>query len=74
MDFKYRWKNGAPPSREEAARDPNLLDEGQFETRQDQKLAEETARKHLNLPVRIPDDERSVLPQAATLDEEEQIQ
>ncbi len=58
MDFKYRWKNGAPPSREEAAKNANLLDEEQFETRQDQELAEDTARKHLNVPVRIPDDER----------------
>ncbi|QYO64279.1 TRCF domain-containing protein [Leptolyngbya sp. 7M] len=27
MDFKYRWKNGAPPTRDEAARRNHLLDE-----------------------------------------------
>ncbi|MGA7937681.1 MAG: hypothetical protein WCA35_29295 [Kovacikia sp.] len=65
MDFRYKWKNGTPPSRDKAANDANLLDESQFETQQDQELAEESARKHLNLPVRIPDDEKSILPHAA---------
>jgi hypothetical protein len=64
MDFRYKWKNGAPPSRDRAAQDSNLLDENQFETQQDQELAEEAARKHLNVPVRIPDDEKSILPHA----------
>lgn len=65
MDYKYRWKNGAPSSRDEAAQTSPLLDEGQFETKQDQELAEETVRKQMNVPVRIPDDEKPVLPQAA---------
>lgn len=63
MDFKYRWKNGAPPSRDEAARSQSLLDENQFDSEKDRSLAEEAARKQLNVPVQIPDDERSVLPQ-----------
>ena len=63
MDIKYRWKNGAPPSRDEAAHSQSLLDESQFDSDKDRSLAEETARKKLNVPVQIPDDERPVLPQ-----------
>ncbi len=63
MDIKYRWKNGAPPSRDEAAHSQSLLDENQFDSEKDRSLAEETARKKLNVPVQIPDDQRSVLPQ-----------
>ena len=63
MDFKYRWKNGAPPSRDEAAHSQSLLDESQFNSEKDRSLAEEAARKKLNVPVQIPDDERPVLPQ-----------
>ncbi len=62
MDFKYRWKNGAPPSRDEAARSQELLDESQFDSEKDRKLAEDSARKHLNVPTQTPDNERSVLP------------
>lgn len=62
MDFKYRWKNGAPPSRDEAARSEHLLDESQFESREDHQLAEEMARKHLNVPLRPADADSSVLP------------
>ncbi len=68
MNFKYRWKNGAPPSRDEAARNEHLLDEGQFDNSNDQQLAEETARKHLNVPTQTPDSDRPVLPQAAPPD------
>jgi hypothetical protein len=69
MSFRYKWKNGAPPNRDEAAQDAHLLDESQFETKQDQELAEDSARKHLNVPTRTPDDDQSVLPQAAPDDE-----
>lgn len=65
MNFKYRWKNGAPPSRDQAAQSQNLLDENQFDNPQDQQLAEETARKNLNVPTRVPDDDVSPLPQAS---------
>jgi hypothetical protein len=65
MDFKYRWKNGKAPSRDEAAKNRHLLDESQFETKEDHRLAEEMARKHLNVPLTTPDEDRSVLPQAA---------
>ncbi|MFH7028347.1 MAG: bromodomain-containing protein [Heteroscytonema crispum UTEX LB 1556] len=64
MDFKYRWKNGAQPSRDEAARNAHLLDESQFENEKDRNLAEEAARKHLNVPTRVPDQDRPVLPTA----------
>jgi hypothetical protein len=66
MDIKYRWKNGAPPTRDEAARRQHLLDEGQFDSEEDRKLAEDNARKHLGVPTRIPDDDLPVLPQAAS--------
>lgn len=65
MDFRYRWKNGSRPNRDRAAQDDHLLDESQFETRQDQELAEDTARRYLNVPLRTPDEDGSVLPQAA---------
>jgi hypothetical protein len=65
MDFKYRWKNGRPPSRDQAARSQHLLDESQFETEQDRHLAEDMARKHLNVPLKTSDEDRSILPQAA---------
>lgn len=68
MDFKYRWKNGASPSRDEAARSQYLLDEGQFDSEKDRSLAEETARKHLGVPTQTPDDHLPVLPVAAPLD------
>lgn len=68
MDFRYRWKNGAPPSRDEAARQESLLDESQFASQQDRELAEDMARKHLNVPVRTVDEEKPVLPQAAPPD------
>ena len=68
MDFKYRWKNGAPPTRDEAARSQYLLDESQFDSEKDRSLAEDAARKHLNVPTQIPDDQQSVLPQAAPPD------
>jgi hypothetical protein len=73
MDFKYRWKNGAQPSRDQAAQDAHLLDETQFETQQDQELAEETVRRHLNVPTRVPDDDQSVLPHSAPLDETSEL-
>lgn len=66
MNFRYRWKNGAPPSRDEAARGGNLLDESQFETANDQQLAEQMARKHLNVPLQTADEHKSILPQADT--------
>lgn len=65
MNFRYRWKNGAAPTRDEAARNPYLLDESQFSSEQDRQLAEDAARKHLGVPARIPDDNNPVLPQAA---------
>jgi hypothetical protein len=69
MSFRYRWKNGAPPSRDEAARNAHLLDESQFTSEKDHKMAEEMARKHLNVPLHVPDDERSILPHAASSDQ-----
>ena len=65
MDIKYKWKNGAPPSRDEAAHRDSLLDESQFATEQDRMLAEDNARKHLGVPTRTPDNDIPVLPQAA---------
>lgn len=65
MSFRYRWKNGAAPTRDEAARNQYLLDESQFNSEQDRQLAEDAARKHLGVPARIPDDSNPVLPQAA---------
>lgn len=74
MDFRYRWKNGAPPSRDQAAQDGNLLDESQFETPQDQQLAEEMARKHLNVPLQTADANKPPLPQAIPETPENQVQ
>ncbi|KAB8335125.1 bromodomain-containing protein [Scytonema tolypothrichoides VB-61278] len=62
MNFKYKWKNGSMPSRDQAARSQYLLDKEQFDNEKDRKLAEEQARKHLGVPTRIPDDDRSILP------------
>ncbi|GAB4383721.1 MAG: hypothetical protein Kow00121_46050 [Elainellaceae cyanobacterium] len=66
MDFKYRWKNGAPPTRDQAARseNENLLDETQFNDKKDHQMAEDMARKQLNVPTRTADSNRSILPQA----------
>lgn len=65
MDYKYRWKNGAPPSRDQAARSQYLLDEGQFSSEEDRKLAEDDARKYLGVPTQTTDNDLSILPQAA---------
>ncbi|BAY08474.1 bromodomain-containing protein [Calothrix sp. NIES-2098] len=65
MDFKYRWKNGTQPSRDQAARNRHLLDESQFENEHDRNLAEEMARKHLNVPLTTADEDRSILPESA---------
>lgn len=64
MDFKYRWKNGAPPTGDQAAQAGNLLDESQFENTQDQQMAEEMARKHLNVPLQTQDANDYPLPHA----------
>lgn len=73
MDFKYRWKNGAPPTRDQAAHSQHLLDESQFNSKEDHIMAQD-ARKHLGVPTRIPDDDRSVLPTAPNdLEEPSQI-
>ncbi|MDZ8050423.1 MAG: bromodomain-containing protein [Aulosira sp. ZfuVER01] len=69
MDFKYRWKNGTSPSRDEAARNRYLLDESQFKNEQDRRLAEEMARKHLNVPLTTLDEDHSVLPQVRPSEE-----
>lgn len=69
MDFKYRWKNGAAPSRDEAARSDSLLDESQFESEKDREIAETTARKQLNVPVRTIDADRPVLPHGDASDQ-----
>lgn len=68
MDIRYRWKNGAAPSRDQAAHEQQLLDEGQFTHEEDKKIAEETARKKLGVPLVTDDEERSVLPKAAPPD------
>jgi hypothetical protein len=65
MDFKYRWKNGSPPTRDQAAVSDSLLDESQFTNEKDRQMAEEMARKQLDVPTRIPDEDRPVLPHAA---------
>lgn len=62
MDFKYKWKNGAPPNRDQAARDPHLLDESQFVNKQDQEIAEETARKQLGVPAPVQGEDEALLP------------
>jgi hypothetical protein len=60
MNFRYRWKNGAPPSKDEAIRNRYLLAEDQFTDPKDQQMAEEMARKQLGLPVQIPASERFI--------------
>ena len=64
MDFKYRWKNGTPPNRDQAAQDGNLLDESQFETSEEHQMAEDMARKHLNVPLQTADANLPPLPTA----------
>ena len=73
MDYKYRWKNGSPPSRDEAARSKYLLDEGQFNSEKDRQLAEEDARKQLGVPIPTPDNDLSVLPHAAPSDQSDAL-
>lgn len=73
MNFRYRWKNGTPPKRDQAAQEGSLLDESQFSNEQDRQLAEDAARRHLNVPTQIPDEEKPVLPQAAPVDETENL-
>ena len=73
MDFRYKWKNGQTPTQDEAARSQSLLDESQFDNECDRKLAEENARRHLGVPIRIPDDEKSVLPHAIDSGEQADI-
>lgn len=72
MDFKYKWKNGQAPSLDQAARSKYLLDEQQFDTDEDRNIAEEDARKHLGVPTRIADDERSILPHSAADESEDE--
>lgn len=66
MDYRYRWKNGYRPSRDEAAHNQYLLDEGQFNSEHDRMMAEQDARKHLGVPIQIPDDNVPLLPRAAS--------
>ena len=73
MDFKYRWKNGAPPSRDQAAQEGNLLDESQFATPEDHQLAEDMARKQLNVPVQTADANISPLPHGNSKDKENKL-
>ncbi len=73
MDFRYRWKNGAPPSRDQAATEDNLLDESQFETPEDQRLAENMARQHLNVPLQPEDARTPVLPRAMPEERQEKL-
>lgn len=68
MDFKYKWKNGSPPNRDEAARNKYLLDEGQFDSEEDRNLAEDTARKHLGVPTQTLGDNLPVLPMVSPPD------
>lgn len=62
MDFKYRWKNGKPPSRDYAAQADSLLDEGQFSNEVDRQFAEQQARKMLGVPLQTSDADQSILP------------
>lgn len=64
MDFKYRWKNGRAPTRDEAAKRDYLLDESQFETESDRTLAEQDARRQLNVPLQTDDANESILPKS----------
>lgn len=73
MDFKYRWKNGAPPSRDQAARGGHLLDESQFETPEDHQLAENMARKYLNVPLQTLDAQKPPLPGVVSQEGEDKI-
>ncbi|MBD2311302.1 bromodomain-containing protein [Desertifilum sp. FACHB-1129] len=64
MDFRYKWKRGRTPTPDEAMRDSALLDESQFDSKQDWEMAEQDARRHLGLPLQTVDEKRSVLPKA----------
>lgn len=68
MDYKYKWKNGGRPNRDQAARDGNLLDESQFTDEKDRQMAEENARRYLGVPIQTQDAGKSILPQAAPPD------
>ncbi len=65
MNYRYRWKNGAPPSRDQAARSEYLLDKDQFDNETDRVMAEQDARKYLNVPLQTLDADIPVLPEAA---------
>ncbi len=67
-NFRYRWKNGRPPTAEEALRDDHLLDADQFDNPRDHHLAEQTARRQLGLPMKVEDFDRGVLPQPTLAD------
>lgn len=71
MDFKYKWKNGHPPTRDQAASSQHLLDKGQFTSEKDWQLAEQDARKHLGVPAKTMDEDRSTLPHAAPTESED---
>jgi hypothetical protein len=73
MDFKYKWKNGQAPSQDQAARSKYLLDEEQFHSEEDRNIAEQDARKHLGVPTRIADDDRSILPHAPSSENEDDL-
>uniref|UniRef100_A0ACD5GXZ8 Uncharacterized protein n=1 Tax=Desertifilum tharense IPPAS B-1220 TaxID=1781255 RepID=A0ACD5GXZ8_9CYAN len=38
MDFRYKWKRGRTPTPDEAMRDSALLDESQFDSKQDWEM------------------------------------
>lgn len=65
MNYRYKWKKGSSPTRDEAIQAGNLLDESQFDSEGDRKLAEEDARKHLGIPTTTNADDLSILPQAS---------
>lgn len=69
MSFRYKWKNGSMPSRDQAASSDYLLDEGQFKSDKDRQLAEQEARRHLGVPMRTIDEGKPVLPHAAPPEE-----
>ncbi|ACK70056.1 hypothetical protein PCC7424_1617 [Gloeothece citriformis PCC 7424] len=73
MSFKYKWKNGHPPHRDKAVGENNLLDESQFENEQDQSIAEQQARRYLNVPMQTLDHNSSILPQAAPPEQQKKL-
>jgi hypothetical protein len=73
MNFKYKWKNGSAPSQDQAIGSKYLLDEEQFHTEEDRNIAEEDARKHLGIPTRVADDDHSILPQAVSSENEDDL-